>query len=83
MSPKKPPFVRTHQYIVRLNVRMQNVGLAQEFQRQEQLLTIRAHRLHMQSHILAILLQYLAQIHAKRLEHHTEVILVEEVPEEA
>jgi hypothetical protein len=73
---------------------MKNIALFQQLQRQQQLLRVRTNRLHVQSHIVAVLFKQFAQVHAARvanvsefpsillpehLEHQTQMILVIEM----
>lgn len=43
---------------------MEDVASLEQLERQEQLLAVGAHGLDVQSHILPVLLQHLAQVHA-------------------
>lgn len=55
----------THQDVVRLDIGVQDVAAFQQLQGQEELLAVRAHRLDVETHVFAILLQYLAQVHTE------------------
>ena len=54
----------TDQDVVWFDVAVQYRGLLEEFERQQQLLRVRTHRLDVQAHVLAVLLENLAQVHA-------------------
>ena len=56
--------------VVGLDVGVDDAGLLEDLQRQQHLLHVGPHRLDVQTHVLAVLLQHLPQVHAQRLEHH-------------
>ena len=71
------------EYVVRLDVGMQYLALLEQTQRSEQLASVGAHRGHVQAHILAVLFEQLAQVHAQRLEDQAQVLLVVEAREQS
>ena len=62
---------------------MQNLALFEQTQGTEELSRIRSHSRDVQTHILAVLLEHLAQVHAQRLEHQTQVLLVVETRQQS
>ena len=66
--------------VVRLDVRVNQRTPTQQTQREQQLLRIRTHRLHVEAHSATVLVQQLAQIHAAHKgtrAHHTQFINLE------
>lgn len=68
-SPQRRRFVKgqkpqTHQDVVRLDIGVENVAAFEQLESQEQLLAVGAHGLDVQAHVLPVLLQHLAQVHA-------------------
>jgi len=59
----------THQDVVRLDVGVEDVASLEELQGQEELLAVGAHRLDVETHVLAVLLQHLPQVHAAAGDH--------------
>ena len=57
---KPGPGLRTHQYVVGLDICVEHTASLEQLERQQQLLRVRAHRLHVQTDVLTILLQHLA-----------------------
>lgn len=60
---------------------MKNRALFEQLQCQQQLLRVATNGFDVQTHVLAELLEHLAQIHAQRLHHHAQVLFVVELAE--
>ena len=62
------------QDVVRLDVGVDDVALSQQLEREEELVRVRAHRVDVDAHVLAVLFQHLPQVHGERLEGEAQVL---------
>lgn len=62
---------------------MQDSGFLQQFEGEQQLLRVTAHRFDVQPDVLAVLFQDFSQIHGQRLKHHAQVLFVEKMTDES
>ena len=58
---------------------MEDGALLQQVDREQQLMRVALHRLHVQPDVVAVLLEELPQVHAQVLEHQAKVVVVVEV----
>lgn len=64
ISKQLAPEPTTHQNVIRLDVSVQNGTAFEQFESEHELLCVRAYCLNVQTHVLAILLEHLTQVHA-------------------
>lgn len=68
-AKKNSPGRQTHQDIVWFDISMKDSRPLHQFERQQQLLSVRPHRLDVKTYIFTVLLQNFTEVHAVRKEY--------------